>query len=339
MDAYSTLVHQILQIPVLAEKVQDLVNESHQTYLNLVDPDWKQKLMNDACYQQFQNDAKRLFSSQRINQNKFRVQNLKDSATPLKVIIAGYCSMYNPYTKTTNQMLSITLKESPLMNMLSKALTSDVDPLTAKLSETTKVNFGGCSMCCQYCSSAIESMSTKGVKLSFDCIQPCIVDTYVFDGKTLANRFGSQIKSYFPETFIAILQLELNVRYFYTNKNTSMDFIRVGGRALKMVAFPESNLKQSKISLGNLNVLAQVESEISKQAQYLVPEESKESIGKYTLELNEKSYEEQSSNSTEKRALEEEEEEEVFDCIPSKYQKTWDTSDVYHVQEETVEFN
>ncbi|GFS72666.1 hypothetical protein TNCV_1420641 [Trichonephila clavipes] len=83
-----------------------------------------------------------------------------------------------------------------------------------------------------------------------------------------------------------------------------------------MVAFLESNLKQTSVCLGDLNLLAQVE---PNQYQYFVPPEF--------------------NGPTETRALEGDySEETVVDCIPSKLQKTWDTSDVYDVEESTVEF-
>ncbi|GFR13341.1 hypothetical protein TNCT_348481 [Trichonephila clavata] len=67
---------------------------------------------------------------------------------------------------------------------------------------------------------------------------------------------------------------------------------------------------------GDLNLLAQVE---PNQDQYFVPPEY--------------------NGSSEKRSLEDDDAEEtVVDCIPSKHQKTWNTSDVYDVQESTVEF-
>ncbi|GFR17198.1 hypothetical protein TNCT_103251 [Trichonephila clavata] len=65
------------------------------------------------------------------------------------------------------------------------------------------------------------------------------------------------------------MEIELNVRYFYAVKDASIDMVRVGGRILKMVAFPESNLKQTKVCLGDLNLLAQVE---PNQDQYFVPQ-------------------------------------------------------------------
>ncbi|GFQ76331.1 uncharacterized protein TNCT_200021 [Trichonephila clavata] len=202
------------------------------------------------------------------------------------------------------------------MNMLTKAMTSDVDLNKARLSDTVKVNFGTCSLYCHHCSNAMESMASQGVKLMFDCSQPCIADIHVFNGETLVNRFGAQIKSYFPDSFIALMEIELNVRYFYAVKDASMDMVRVGGRILKMVAFPESNLKQTKVCLGDLNLLAQVE---PNQDQYFVPPEF--------------------NGSTEKRGLEEDDTEEtVVDCIPTKHQKTWDPSVVYDVEQSTVEF-
>ncbi|GFS33586.1 uncharacterized protein TNIN_418351 [Trichonephila inaurata madagascariensis] len=154
--------------------------------------------------------------------------------------------------------------------MLTKAMTSDVDPNKARLSDTVKVNFGTCSLYCHNCSNAMESMTSKGVKLNFDSSQPCIADINVFNGETLVNRFGAQIQTYFPDTFIAILEIELNVRYFYAVKDASIDMVRVGGRVLKMVAFPETNLKQTSVCLGDLNLLAQVE---PNQDQYFVPPE------------------------------------------------------------------
>ncbi|GFR03155.1 uncharacterized protein TNCT_478301 [Trichonephila clavata] len=84
----------------------------------------------------------------------------------------------------------------------------------------------------------MESMASKGVKLNFDCSQPCIADIHVFNGEMLVNRFGDQIKSYFPDSFIALMEIELNVWYFYAVKDASMDMVRVGGQILKMVAFP-----------------------------------------------------------------------------------------------------
>ncbi|GFR12914.1 uncharacterized protein TNCT_328061 [Trichonephila clavata] len=286
MEAYSTLVDLILNAPVLANKVQDMVRESEHTSLNLVTLDWKSQLANNARYQQFLKDAKFMFSPERLSLNsQFRVQNLKDSDTPLKVIMVGVCNVYRPYTKATTKLpLSITIKDSPLMNMLTKAITSDVDPNKARLSDTVKVNFGTCSLYCHHCSNAMDRMASKGVKLNFDCVQPCIADINVFNGETLVNRFGDQIKSYFPDTFIAIMEIELNVRYFYALRDASMDMVRVGGRILKMVAFPESNLKQTNVCLGDLNLLAQVE---PNQDQYFVPPEYNGSSENRSLEDDE----------------------------------------------------
>ncbi|GFT43024.1 uncharacterized protein TNCV_2777761 [Trichonephila clavipes] len=302
MDEYSTLVDQILKTPILANKVQDMVRDSDHSSLNLVTLNWQSQLANYARYQQFQKEAKHMFSPERTNYNsQFRLQNLKDSEKSLNVIIAGVCNVYRPYTKAATKLpLSITLKDSSLMNRLTKAMTSDVDPNKARLSDTVKVNFGTCSLYCHSCSNAMESMASKGVKLNFDSSQPCIADITVFNGETLVNRFGAQIKSYFPDTFIAILEIELNVRYFYTLKDASMDMVRVGGKVLKMVAFPESNLKKTSVCLGDLNLLAQVE---PNQDQYFVPPEF--------------------NGPTEKRALEDDAEETVIDCIPNKHQKTW----------------
>ncbi|GFX46068.1 hypothetical protein TNCV_3042581 [Trichonephila clavipes] len=99
MDAYSTLVDQILKTPILANKVQDMVRDSDHSSLNLVTLNWKSQLANYACYQQFQKEAKQMFSPERTSFNsQFRVQNLKNSEKSLNVIIAGVCNVYRPYS-------------------------------------------------------------------------------------------------------------------------------------------------------------------------------------------------------------------------------------------------
>ncbi|GFY67224.1 uncharacterized protein TNIN_228231 [Trichonephila inaurata madagascariensis] len=163
--------------------------------------------------------------------------------------------------------LSITIKESSPMNMLTKAMTNDVDLNKARLYDTVKL----------------------------------ILERAACTATTVAMPW--KIKSYFPDTFITITEVELNVRCFYAKKDASIDMVRVGGRVLKLKAFPESNLKQTKECLGDLNLLAQVE---PNQYQYFVPPEFNGSTEKHTLE-------------------EDDAEESVVDCIPSKHKKTWDT--------------
>ncbi|GFU24897.1 hypothetical protein TNCV_339701 [Trichonephila clavipes] len=117
MDAYSTLVDQILKSPVLANKVQDIVRDSDHSSLNLVALNWKLLLANYARCQQFQKEAKHMFSPE-----------------------SGVCNVYRPYSKAATKLpLSITIKDSSLMNRLTKAMTSDVDLNKARLSHTVKV--------------------------------------------------------------------------------------------------------------------------------------------------------------------------------------------------------
>ncbi|GFS98113.1 hypothetical protein TNCV_3849881 [Trichonephila clavipes] len=115
MDAYSTLVDQILKSPVLVNKVQDIVRDSDNSSLNLVALNWKLLLANYARCQQFQKEAKHMFSPE---------------CTILKTANLG---------SATKLPLSITIKDSSLMNRLMEAMTSDVDLNKARLSHTVKV--------------------------------------------------------------------------------------------------------------------------------------------------------------------------------------------------------
>ncbi|GBN05076.1 hypothetical protein AVEN_117944-1 [Araneus ventricosus] len=96
-----------------------------------------------------------------------------DDFDPVQVIVASYCNMYQPYDKTAKgQPMALTLRDSPVMEVLGKALTNDLNSKEASLSETCKLNFKACSLCCLYCRRAVESMAASGIRVNFDCPQP-----------------------------------------------------------------------------------------------------------------------------------------------------------------------
>ncbi|GFY58066.1 hypothetical protein TNIN_96321 [Trichonephila inaurata madagascariensis] len=128
-------------------------------------------------------------------------------------------TLYESGIHTTKLPLSITIKESSPMNMLTKAMTNDVDLNKARLYDTVKL--------------ILERAACTATTVAMPC----------------------KIKSYFPDTFITIMEVELNVRYIYAMKDASKDMVRVGGRVLKLKAFPEPNLKQTKECLGDLKLL------------------------------------------------------------------------------------
>lgn len=263
MNSYSNLVQKILQVPSLTKQVESLAAD--QDALNLITKDWKKVLVNHKPFQDFQNKTSRMFQRKYKPLNSmFSVQNLQEDAAPLSVIVAGHCRMYKPYKEKNDlfsgkQPLSVVMSESNVMDMMIKAITNDLDPKYTFVNPTCKLNLKTCSMFCQYCSKAREEMTAYGIPMSTQYLQPCISDTLVFDGQSIANRFGSQIMNSFSGEFISIIKMELNVRYFYSNKGK--ECVRVGGSIEKMICFPESNLKEVKIELGNLNAIATTNSD------------------------------------------------------------------------------
>lgn len=279
MDEYSTLLQKIVQVPSLAKYVETLAEDPD--VLNLVTMDWKEQLENHAPFQEFQQDARHMFQREYLSRNSmFRIQTLNDHVTPLKVIVAGVGRLIGPYEKDAKKKtLALILEGSPVMDMLLNTITNDVDHKTVKLNDSCKLDFKLCSMCCQYCSSARESMIAHNIHVDFQYNLPCIADTLEYNGKNIVNRFGSQILRDFPREMVTIVKIELNRRYFYKTKKE--DNIRVGGSVFQMLCFPISNLKSAKVELGDLDLIAETETILDEP---LIPDEVPESGKKRVLE-------------------------------------------------------
>lgn len=270
MDSYSALVTQILQVPILKNRIDEWPSES----LNLVSTDWLQKLKRSPLHEDFRKNAKDMFGP--INtSNHFRVQHVKNSS-PIPVIVAGKCKVYTPYKSaySEKQPFAVTMQDCPPLDMLGKAWTSDVH--SHQLSDSTKLNFRSCSMCCRLCAKSSKEMTDKGLKMKFDFNQPCIMDLEVYNGETLDHCFSPQLKNYFSGDFIGVIHVELNVRYFYTSNGEDKKMcVRIGGKALSMMAFPESNLVACpQLSLGNLPMLEMEQPPVKRQRSDSVDEEN-----------------------------------------------------------------
>lgn len=265
MDCYSVLIQRICNIPQLMDKIQEWMQADD--CLNLVSDerqpcvDWKSKLESSLLYQTFHNDAKDLFNLG-IQSGAFKIQQMKEINLSKKVIVAGMCQVYNTQKVKSQRPdkvpFGITIHECKPLDLLGLALTSDVDRNTIQLSDTVKVDFNSCSLVCKYCSTAANEIKMQNIDLQFENAQPCILDIDIYDGNHLGKSFGFQLKKLFPGMFFGILVLELESRYFYPklNDNTNRN-VRIGGKVLSMVAFPESNLMDKpKINLSNLQLFS-----------------------------------------------------------------------------------
>ncbi|GBM43495.1 hypothetical protein AVEN_166291-1 [Araneus ventricosus] len=205
MDAYSALVKQVLNVPLLAKHAETLAAD--QDVLNLITMDWKERLENHKPFQDFQHNARNMFQAEYLSRNHyFRIQQLADGVTPLKVIIAGKGKIITPYEKgITNQNLAVQLNESPVLAMMISAMTNDIDQKRTKVNASCKLNFKNCSMCCQYCNSARECMIAHNIPTIFPYYQPCIVETFMFISFSREDFLQSQISPqrnnrFFPKT-------------------------------------------------------------------------------------------------------------------------------------------
>lgn len=253
MDPYTSLVSRVLDVPVLKERVTDWPKD---LALNLVNLDWKERLQQSILYKTLKHDAKKLYTPVRLN-NGFKVQYLQRTNLSTQIYVVGVCSVYKSYNNAykNKSHFAIQVHDCEALNMLAVAMTGDVDPTSVQLSDTAKFNFKPCSYICRYCQQARDQMTHNGLKLSVEVSQPCIFDIEMFNGTSVESCFAQQIKGYLQSRFVAIMHLELTTRYFYNSKNDG-EVVRIGGTAIRMIAFPESNLMMSpKMSLVKLSML------------------------------------------------------------------------------------
>lgn len=374
MDSYTTLIKNVLQCRELTTEIEKCLSEDD--ILNLIVPNWEEHLNNNVIYQEFKNDAKNMYAAEKNPDSIFRLQYFKNGQV-LKILLLANCSTYVQYEpeknekNKTNRVFCIIIKDTPVLNMLMEGFNNDLDLENVQFSDTFKVNFQGCGIFCKNCSFAISHMQSEGLDLKFDCIQPCIADTMVYNGTKVINQFASQITNSSPGGYKAIMQLNINCRYFYKIKDQPKTIVRLGGSATKMIAFPETNLKEATIYLGNLSALNQtmksfVKEEMNndsvghkngKQKQSIDDEETVidillpnqthqiEGIDMYSSLSQHEKVNTNTRNEFEvdpeqkKRSLDSDEETVVNISPPNKIFKTEDEEDTFSVFESVIQFN
>lgn len=260
METYAALVEQLLSIPALAQYVSTCPDD----ILNLVTLDWKQRLENYALYQDFVHNSALLFREPTVSYNKiFTVQKLKETVDPLRVLVAVKCQIPRAYGDAKEETtFPILLQESVVLKTLTEAMTKDMDS-KLKMDDSLKVFISPCHyLSCTYCMAAMKRMNDMKQKIPSKN-QPCILNTRVFDGETICNRFGSQLKGIFQNQFVAIVECTLNSRFVFENKNDAgIKTVRVGGQATKLLAMRETALNpRETLVLGNMSSLCEEETE------------------------------------------------------------------------------
>lgn len=267
MEAYDVRVAKIESIPLLGVKVQDFAGDS----LNLAVPNWKDKLEASDMYKVLNTYGSSEVFGPLTTHELFPSQNIVRNNMLKSVIVVGMCriSMTTNYP-TTNKLypekLAISIQECTPLQMLGEAWTSDKDSNQYQLQDNVRANFNVCSFCCQLCSRGFQELKAVNPNAQFPQNQPCFADISIYNGKSVDNIFGFQLQTLFPNPnqFLAIIQLELNCRYFFKNNSNPNEpnkwWTRIGGKVQSMVAFPESNLlTKPKISLNSVGLLTCLE--------------------------------------------------------------------------------
>lgn len=243
MDNYLGLVSKVLANQTLAKAVDDLVDED---CLNLISEDWQSRLENNIIYQNYLDYAEKIWKESYMSEHC----RMEESVMPgFKVVLVANCQFAKPYNKRKDDSKnSLVISDSEPMFKIAHAITSDREK-NRRIGTDFKFSFVDCSLInCIQCSKFAKIFSKAGYTID-QMYQPCISDTKVFNGENVINRFYSQIKSTFTDTFLAILQIEINCRYFLESKK----IYRIGGRVLDLIGFTENKLRSAKkVHLGPL---------------------------------------------------------------------------------------
>lgn len=332
------LIDEINSIPVLKDYLDNIDEEGR---LNLVKRNWKQILTNNTLYQDFQNNSSRMFRSNHTSNNNgmFKLQRVRERDNCFQVVLAAKCEIHREFGKdlvTKGKSLSIVIQCSEIMKMLTECLTKDLDS-RYRIDDTVKMFFPVCDpQSCHYCRENKKKFLNHERKMynrTYELHNPCILNTTVFNGKDIVHRFASLVDNVFQYQGHAILDLEINTRYFYENPCTpGVITKRLGGIVKKLLIFKESVVRPMKpIFVGDLNLV--------------LPENSS------TLEKEEKNKEETTcfeecqvpSTSRQKRALEEEtNDQQIVEALPATYfenkkQRTMEDMFEVDIEEESVQ--
>lgn len=249
MSEYTQLVELILKNEILLEEFKDILVRD-PSILNLITPEWEQRLLNNRKYQDFLKNGKNMFHKPTSGDKFHNYQSLKQP--DFQVLIAARCRFGKRYIQ--KQMPSILIDDSPPLIKISHAMLNDLVP-DITVFDYFKFNLNQCSRDgCTSCFKSVKGFEELGMHVK-DVPQPCIRDTRVFDGEVVVNRFLAQMESTFQREFLAILLLKPHARYGYTNLETRIENYRIAGNVIEIIAFFESRLdKQHKpVFLGTLD--------------------------------------------------------------------------------------
>lgn len=246
MDSYDDLVSNVLANEILVDVTNNLVDEH---CLNLVADDWLSRLENNITYQNYSTHSKDLwkpsYSTDHCDCEKSKHSNFQ-------VVLVAACNFLKPYKKKTSKSIDrnvyLNVVNSEPLTKLARAMTSDLGS-DIEISNDFKFSFGECSLigCCK-CSKFAQKFQKAGYTIS-RVFQPCISDTKIFDGEHVVNRFYSQMEAMYTDTFLAVLRLQINVRYYLKEKK----YYRISGNILDFVGFHQNKLRSiKKVELGPL---------------------------------------------------------------------------------------
>lgn len=219
--------------------------------LNLVGLDWESRMENDVAFQDclFRLGCKKTSAVPSSD----RYYDYESTANPyFSVTLAANCRFGKVYEGQTAQSAPLIVSKSEPLFKIARTMTDDLGP-GIQISDEFKFTFQECSpMSCAECRASYNFFAKKNY-LVRKLRQPCISVTKVFDGKSVFNRFHSQMVEMFPHSFVAILHLKINVRYGY-NGSDNQRLYRIGGTVTGILAMNEAKLDSVKsVDLGDVS--------------------------------------------------------------------------------------
>lgn len=227
---YSYIVKHTLAVPALAKAIQDLETDSGA--LNLITPDWENKLNENEAYKLHKENGV-LFSKGHTSSNeKTFTRNIIKPCMMHKVILVG-CFTYDK-TKESEGHTSFVARDCYPLQVIGDAMRENP---TQKLHDGARLFMDYCDPA--LCHTCYEAHLSRNVPLDFER-NWCVTKLRVFNGKDLKHAFKKPLEASLTKmgSFLAICQITIRSRTTFGD-----DKYKIGGTIQNMIVFQESAIK------------------------------------------------------------------------------------------------
>lgn len=222
---YDKLIQLTLGVPALAKAAQDMAEDTG--VLNLVHPDWENKLKQYDVHQRHLQHKVIYSKGKYCRDNKVYVRNIVKSADIYKVIVLGAMYYDNP---KDGKASSIIARDCLPLREIGLAMQENAQH---QLHDGARLFFDICDP--SICIVCQEAHKTLNVPIDYER-NWCVTKLRVFDGRDMKFTFKKHLEDVMQRIqFLAICQISIKSRSVFGE-----DKYKIGGNISNIIVFQPS---------------------------------------------------------------------------------------------------